>query len=78
MCMMSIYVFKFTCRCTHAPAKKPKADAWHLHLLSPVLIEAGALAKAEYAVLASLASPLARGILSSWDGWDDRPATMVT
>lgn len=59
-------------------SEEPKADAWHLHLLSPVLIEAGALAEAEYAVLASLASPLARGILSFWDGWDDRPATMVT
>lgn len=62
MCMVSIYLFKFTCRCTRTAAKRPEADAWHLHLLPTVLIEAGALAKAEYTLLASLASPLARGI----------------
>lgn len=59
--MVFICAFKFTCRCTSVPAKRPKADG-HLHLLSTMLFEAGTLAEVEYTVLASLASSLARGI----------------
>lgn len=66
----------FTCSNSRVDAhthqrRGPRLIAWHLHLLS-VLIEVGALTEAQNAVLASLASPLARGILSSWEGGDDR------